>query len=829
MTVSGELYSPTNQTADLLLFGPYGNEWKTAPSHLPRIYFSAENWPVEEDPSIALYLTPSRKEDATHLRVPTWATFIDWFSGQTVIPKEGSDNPIRLPLHLAMTPNVVPFSQRPEFCGFVVSNPVCEFRNQTFLAVNEYKKVNSGGGLFNNIGERLELKYPGGGCGDISKHHFFAKHQFTISFENSQSSGYITEKVLHAKMAGCLPLYWGDQDTDLDFAPHSLINLSAIQNDPQRVVQLLKKLEENPSLCEKMAFTPILNEEKKEKALQQMSLVCKRLMDLACVKPHKEPVERIYVINLPHREDRWATFQASQPAWNPARVERVRAVDGKKLQLNQTIYQLFEHNEFQWKKSVMGCSMSHLSVWTSIQSRTTDPEDAWYLILEDDVRFQSDGWSLFTNTLSKEIPSDADVLYLGGVLPPNQPALPLALEPVTTHWSRIKPNRFFSTVPAPFFHFCAYSYLLTKKGARKLLQGVLQSKRKAYTGIDHLINHPQYGLSVYIATPLITSCFQEEDPAYVQSNFNDLARKDQFDSDIWNNTECFTEKDLAPFQCQQKKESFTVYYEPSADGSPFELYERKWLEFLFEKEITFEPYHEPVRDAWYLVQRPHSEKWNQRFAEFHRQGSPFRVLHLSDEFLSDTIDFYWLPECKAVIRNYPREMSSRPHILTIPLGYHHVPSVESQNRTFREREWIWSFHGTDWFRRGQQLEAFRSFVPHRCHLQPEWNHSTMTKESQYLSHLTNSKFCPILKGNHYETFRLYEALEAGVIPVTTITDMSYLSWVDEHLHLEELYPWNKPLVMLKRSEEELESLRQSIRERWTAWKKKIQSEVRLLF
>jgi hypothetical protein len=83
--------------------------------------------------------------------------------------------------------------------------------------INNYKRVNSGGALYNNIGGQLALLYPGGGCGDLSKHHFFKQHKFTISFENSQAPGYITEKVLHSKMAGCIPLYWGDKDTDTDF------------------------------------------------------------------------------------------------------------------------------------------------------------------------------------------------------------------------------------------------------------------------------------------------------------------------------------------------------------------------------------------------------------------------------------------------------------------------------------------------------------------------------------------------------------------------------------------------------------------------------------
>ena len=140
-----------------------------------------------------------------------------------------------------MTPHSIPFELRNEFCGFVVSNPICHFRNETFKVVNNYKKVNSGGALYNNIGGQLYLKYPGGGSGDISKYHFFQNHKFTISFENSQASGYITEKVLHSKIAGCVPIYWGDKETDSDFVPNSFINLSTIENS-NTVLDIIKKL-----------------------------------------------------------------------------------------------------------------------------------------------------------------------------------------------------------------------------------------------------------------------------------------------------------------------------------------------------------------------------------------------------------------------------------------------------------------------------------------------------------------------------------------------------------------------------------------------------------
>jgi hypothetical protein len=96
-----------------------------------------------------------------------------------------------MPLKLAMNPHSISFKDREEFCAFVVSNPISQFRNEAFKALDSYKRVNSGGELYNNIGGRLNLKYPGGGCGDIPKYDFFSKHKFSLSFENSLSIGVI--------------------------------------------------------------------------------------------------------------------------------------------------------------------------------------------------------------------------------------------------------------------------------------------------------------------------------------------------------------------------------------------------------------------------------------------------------------------------------------------------------------------------------------------------------------------------------------------------------------------------------------------------------------
>jgi len=827
--------------SDLVFFGPYSHDWKKIPHGIPKVYFSAENWILPDDSSIDLFITSSRVEDKKRIRLPTWMTFIDWFTNSTELPTNTVDNPIRIPVYFATRVHPVSFEQRTEFCGFVVSNPICPFRNETFQAVNQYKHVNSGGNLFNNIGGQLELTYPGGGCGDLSKHHFFTKHRFTISFENSQAPGYITEKVLHAKMAGCIPLYWGDKNTDSDFVPGSIVNLSHL-SDSSQVVEILKKLEANPTLCGAIASTPLLNQEKKMKALETISNMANRILSLLCSSEQRpsysliakpKMIDRIYCINLDTRKDRWENLMKSEP-YLESMVERIPGVNGKTLQMNQFIYDLFLRNEFKWKKSVIGCNLSHMNAWSKVASG----EDECVLILEDDVRFEKD-WLDRWDQYADHIPPDADVLYLGGVLPPNKAALPLALETVNPYWSRVKPNTFFSHIPLPVFHFCAYSYILTKSGAKKILDFMTYSEQKSFTVSDHLLGHPLVGLTKYVAQSLLSYCFQEDDPTYLQSQFNDIHRKDTYDSDIWNNTECFTEEELKPFQMKEIPEkvqeivlpqevasvdspTLTMYYWKTNDES-FEPYEQIWLEDIMQRKLSMQPLPERIPPhSWVVVQRPYSFVLNEYFEQLNKEQIPFTVLHLSDEFGTDCIDFYQLPTCKGVIRNYIRsDVPKLPHIIQLPLGYHHKPPTETSGKSFEDRKFLWTFHGTNWFGRQEALSAMFDITPNHCVLTPDWNHPSMISGKEYIGYLSNTKFVPVLRGNNPETFRFYEALEAGCIPLS-IQDSSnhpFYDWIFDKLFIRSMTKEDATLLLSNVSKGlNLESIRKQYATNWSVYK-----------
>ena len=50
------------------------------------------------------------------------------------------------------------------------------------------------------------------------------KYMYQLAFENNVSEGYVTEKLLHALVAGGIVLYYGDTAAKQDFNPNAFIN-----------------------------------------------------------------------------------------------------------------------------------------------------------------------------------------------------------------------------------------------------------------------------------------------------------------------------------------------------------------------------------------------------------------------------------------------------------------------------------------------------------------------------------------------------------------------------------------------------------------------------
>jgi len=611
--------------------------------------------------------------------------------------------------------------------------------------------------------------------------------------------------------------------------------------------------------------------------------------------PFAEGIGEVFVVNLQRRPDRLALFKTNHPMLRHKAYVSA-AVDGRAIQLTPALCHAFRNNDFKWKKAVMGCALSHLELWEQMANDTLSQS---CLILEDDVKLNPD-WMTQWASIASSVPADADIIFLGGVLPPNKPALPAITEPVNAHFARVKKNSLFGGSERRYFHFCTYSYILTKQGAQKLVTFV--KDRGIFTSIDHMmVNHGDELFKIYFTTPLLATCTQEDDPIYQKSEFNNFARVDKFDSDLWNNTDCFSDNDIMTSLAQPLKNAliktgdseqmpvdpiklwnsflqqvasqstnigptiesifnvwktmdhaaftknlawfrildqllrqqhpvllphqkriaellgstFTgetakaveplltfltgakpneqiVYYVPGTDISC--MLEFQWLEELVGKPLTFRPYTSSSSDSnilfFYYVPRSSPDAGQKMITEFNKvltqwmlENKKVTLVHMSDEFGADDCSFYSMDVVKKVFRNYYRpDLGTYGDKVTIlPLGY----AKERQGTTaitpsFAERPNLWSFAGSlDRPKRHEALQALRKAQPFVEKTAERWGDPNLSAK-EYTDLLRSTKFVPCFAGSKSaESYRIYEALEHGAIPVYVPGDTTIAGCKDE--------------------------------------------------
>lgn len=132
------------------------------------------------------------------------------------------------------------------FCSVVVSNSrfADPSRERFFKLLSEYKRVDSGGRLWNNVGGAVPDKLD-----------FIRKYKFNIAFENSSVCGYTTEKIMDAMVASTLPIYWGNKEVHKDFNAKSFINANDFTS-LEALVEKVVELDSNDDLYLQMLQEP---------------------------------------------------------------------------------------------------------------------------------------------------------------------------------------------------------------------------------------------------------------------------------------------------------------------------------------------------------------------------------------------------------------------------------------------------------------------------------------------------------------------------------------------------------------------------------------------
>ncbi|HIH52430.1 MAG TPA: hypothetical protein HA284_02745 [Nanoarchaeota archaeon] len=190
-------------------------------------------------------------------------------------PKERIDHPKHLEIPMYMTNDYqlknfgVPPAKRiinmkkvkkekTRFCNFIYSQEIPK-RNDFFKELNKYKRVDAPGRCMNNMhsishdtpkNSRISENWV------LEKLNFIKKYKFTIAFENSSNSGWITEKLTHPFLVNSIPIYFGHKDVEKNFNSKSFLNFNDYKNMNEFIKRIIE-VDQNDKLYEKYLREPV--------------------------------------------------------------------------------------------------------------------------------------------------------------------------------------------------------------------------------------------------------------------------------------------------------------------------------------------------------------------------------------------------------------------------------------------------------------------------------------------------------------------------------------------------------------------------------------------
>jgi hypothetical protein len=230
-------FNSTPQEADIIFFSSFGNSiYAARNTKAIKIFYTGENEPPRLDIADFSLSHDFDTHGGRNFRLPHWYMYINWW-GEPNFPHARISVER---LFRKWDPEAV--WNRKEFCSIIIGNPV---RNRIEVAqkLNEYRPVHGYGKVFGNYFSSCKV--------DLMENY-----RYNICFENSITEGYVTEKLLEAKVAGCVPIYFGDDSASRDFNEKCYINYTKMNNHAllSKIAELENDFQKFQQICSEELF-----------------------------------------------------------------------------------------------------------------------------------------------------------------------------------------------------------------------------------------------------------------------------------------------------------------------------------------------------------------------------------------------------------------------------------------------------------------------------------------------------------------------------------------------------------------------------------------------
>ena len=168
----------------------------------------------------------------------------------------------------ALAPDSLWARPKTRFCNFVNSNSSAgepAVRERFARLLMRRGRVDCPGRSLANVFP-LPRNERGSDDGALAKLAYLAAYRFTIAFENTGADHYVSEKILHALLAGSIPIYWGCPQVAEYYNPEAFVNCHEFASF-EAVAAHVMAIEADPARREAMRRARMLHADSRMPAL----------------------------------------------------------------------------------------------------------------------------------------------------------------------------------------------------------------------------------------------------------------------------------------------------------------------------------------------------------------------------------------------------------------------------------------------------------------------------------------------------------------------------------------------------------------------------------
>jgi GR25 family glycosyltransferase involved in LPS biosynthesis len=254
----------------------------------------------------------------------------------------------------------------------------------------------------------------------------------------------------------------------------------------------------NEQIIENKEIEEIINSDNIPKFENKNEQIIEKIINPDIITP--QFYLKTFVINLERRPDRFEKFERNSEQINFLKYNKFFAIDGMKLKPTEQLQRIFENNDYNMRKGMVGCALSHIKLYIDL---INDENASVYLILEDDIDFVPEFQIKFMNVIQQlQIFKNWDLAYLGHHIYPH-----LVTDETYNKIIPPKIEKWNSELSLQNSKGGTGGYLITKNGAKKLLDFI--NKNGMTNGIDTVQQKSADTLKVFYCIPhlIYSECY----------------------------------------------------------------------------------------------------------------------------------------------------------------------------------------------------------------------------------------------------------------------------------------------------------------------------------